>query len=553
MPADALENAARVLVVAPTARDARLSRALLTRAGLGCAICQDLATFGDELARGVGVVVLTEQALTPERRQLLIGPLAAQPIWSDLPIILLSGQGPAHAISAPLVRQLGNVLVLERPVSAQTLLGVVEMALRTRRRQHLAHMVSDVSLLLSDVRGGEAHLAAVARLLAPRLADCCLIYTLDAGAPRLAATAFADGAGQRLGDAPAPGAAVGGGPPDDEQALAAMTALAEAHLQLIGASERRVVPLQTPAGPLGIIGLGMRGAGRSFAPEDRQVIQALADRVALALDQARLYRTLQGARDTLELRVQERTAALAAANQVLQDEIARRERVERERAELLERVLSVQEDERRRIARDLHDQLGQQITGLLLGLKQVEQQAQGMALARLIPPLQSLTEQMAREAHRIAVALRPTALDDLGLAPALERLVTQWSEQSATPASFISVGLDGERLAPPIETAIYRVVQEALTNAGKYAAAHTISVVIQRHRDQVQAIIEDDGRGFAADAPAQDDGRPRLGLLGMQERVAQLGGDFAIDSAPGSGTTISARIPLRRRGARGQG
>jgi signal transduction histidine kinase len=560
MAADTVQDEERVLVVAPTARDAQLSQALFAQAGLPCAICQDLATFGDELGRGAGAVVLTEEALAPARRHLLLAALAAQPIWSDLPVILLAGSGPSQVLSTPLVRQLGNVLVLGRPISTQTLLGVVQMALRTRRRQYAAHIVAEAGLLLAGSPADDATLAAVVALLVPRLADCCLLYALDTGAPRLVATAFAAearlaelrirgvaadavrGAGPSHAVAPAPGAP--GMLGEHAQAVAATTDLAEAHLHLLGATAQRVLPLQTHSGMLGVLSLGMLSAGRPFPDDSRQVVQMIADRVAVALDQARLHRALRISLDTLETRVQERTAALAAANRVLQDEIAQRKRVEEERTVLLERVLMVQEEERLRISRDLHDQLGQQITGLLLGLKQLEQRSQGTPLAALIPPLQAITGQVAKDTHRITVALRPTMIDELGLVPALERLVTQWSAQAAVPASFIAVGLEGERLAPRVEITLYRVVQEALTNVGKYAEARTVAVVVERHRGLIQAVVEDDGRGFAADAPPRDDGRPRLGLLGMRERVAQVGGTLEVESAPGSGTTIFARIPL---------
>lgn len=243
---------------------------------------------------------------------------------------------------------------------------------------------------------------------------------------------------------------------------------------------------------------------------------------------------LQAAHVALESRVQERTAALAASN--------------RARQELLRQLVGAQEEERLRIARDLHDQLGQQITGLQLGLKQLEHAAQGSPLAALLPPLEALAQQMAKDTHRLAVNLRPTALDDVGLVPALERLVAEWGAQTNSAAAFHSRGLEHGRLAPTVETALYRVVQEALTNVRRHAAARSVSVLIERHADHVLAIVEDDGVGFDVEAALASGPSQRLGLRGMYERVAQLGGTLEIESAPGSGSTVFVRIPLQLRG-----
>src|SRR5262249_43336005 len=147
-------------------------------------------------------------------------------------------------------------------------------------------------------------------------------------------------------------------------------------------------------------------------------------------------------------------------------------------------------------ARDLHDQLGQQITGLQLGLKQLEREVGGAPAAARLATLQALTLDLAKEAHRLAVNLRPTTLDDFGLVPALEVLVKNWSEQAQIPASFLSQGFNEQRLSFLIETTLYRSVQEALTNVHKHANARNVSVLLERRGAQIVAIVEDDGRGF---------------------------------------------------------
>jgi PAS domain S-box-containing protein len=241
----------------------------------------------------------------------------------------------------------------------------------------------------------------------------------------------------------------------------------------------------------------------------------------------------------LEERVHERTAELARANHLLQQEIARRERAEAERRVLQQGLTTAQEDERRRIARELHDQLGQHLTALALGLKLAEHTTTSAGRERLTV-LQTLTDQIGREMHDLALELRPTALDDLGLAAALAHYTERWAERTGVEVDFHSSGLDEDRLSPPLETTVYRVVQEALANVRRHAAAARVSVVVRRLHGVLSAIVEDDGRGFQTEAV----GSTRLGLLGMRERVVMFGGTLVIDSTPDRGTTVIARFPL---------
>lgn len=203
----------------------------------------------------------------------------------------------------------------------------------------------------------------------------------------------------------------------------------------------------------------------------------------------------------------------------------------------LRRVVEAQELERRRLARELHDQTGQELTSVLLGLKAVEEATND---AERNGALRSVREQVVETLHdvrRLAIELRPKALDDFGLVPALERLRDTFAEQTG-----MRVDLESqirERLPTDAETALYRIVQEALTNIVKHAQASTVSIVLARSGGSVTAVIEDDGRGFSLDGTS--DG---LGLLGMGERLALLGGKLKVESSLGAGTTIVAEVPL---------
>ncbi|VTT99031.1 two-component system sensor kinase : PAS/PAC sensor signal transduction histidine kinase OS=Burkholderia sp. (strain CCGE1002) GN=BC1002_6138 PE=4 SV=1: PAS_3: PAS: HisKA_3: HATPase_c [Gemmataceae bacterium] len=234
----------------------------------------------------------------------------------------------------------------------------------------------------------------------------------------------------------------------------------------------------------------------------------------------RMEDALRAAHNELEGRVAARTAELERALDALGAEMARRRDLARELA-------TVQEDERRRVSRDLHDTVGQTLTGLGLA-----------AAAGRADRVRELTDQLAREIHQVAIRLRPVALDDMGLDAALAELVRQWSAASGVPVDFVSPGVG--RLPAPVETAVYRVAQEALTNVARHARATRAGVSVTRTPDQVSITVEDDGAGF--DPGTNWAGR--LGLLGMRERVAQIDGTLEIESALGRGTTVIARFPV---------
>jgi len=223
---------------------------------------------------------------------------------------------------------------------------------------------------------------------------------------------------------------------------------------------------------------------------------------------------------------------------------AQRLAAEAERLRLLQRLVDVQEQERLRIARELHDQMGQDLTGLSLGLKSLENAIRDDVARATLRWLQSLTAQIGSNVHRTAWELRPTSLDDVGLSRALETYIADWSERFGKHADFFVAGDRGVREPPEVETTAYRLVQEGLTNVVKHAGADSVSIVLEWHQEQLQIVIEDDGNGFDPDAAST---KGRLGLAGMRERLTLVGGSLTIDSATGSGTTLYFRIPLSRK------
>jgi PAS domain S-box-containing protein len=263
-------------------------------------------------------------------------------------------------------------------------------------------------------------------------------------------------------------------------------------------------------------------------------------------ERKRAEEALRGAYADLERRVEERTAELASANETLRAENAERLRAEEERRELLRRLVTAQEEERRRISQELHDQMGQQLAALMMGLKTLNAESHGRQSAlSTLRQLQGLTDQLSREVHTLAWGLRPPALDDLGLRTALYNYVEEWAERSRVEVDFHSSGFEDGRLPFAHETALYRIAQEALTNILKHSGADRVSVIIERRADHVLAVVEDNGRGFDVEALAAPTARGRkLGLLGMRERAELLGGTLNVESTPGIGTSIFVRIPV---------
>jgi two-component system, chemotaxis family, CheB/CheR fusion protein len=250
---------------------------------------------------------------------------------------------------------------------------------------------------------------------------------------------------------------------------------------------------------------------------------------------------LARSREELESRISERTSDLAQANETLWLEVSERRKSETARMTLLKQLVIAQELERRRLARDLHDQLGQQLTMLRLKLESLKTDpATSDRFGDKVDELLAVTSQMDADVDFLAWELRPILLDDLGLAPALQNYTARWAQQFQITAEFHTTGFEEQRPPKQIETSFYRVAQEALNNVAKHAKASRVDVLLERRDTHAVLIIEDDGIGFDTGNAENE----TMGCAGMRERVTLIGGEFEIESNPGEGTSVFARVPL---------
>jgi signal transduction histidine kinase len=280
---------------------------------------------------------------------------------------------------------------------------------------------------------------------------------------------------------------------------------------------------------------------------------------------------LRQANETLRLR----TAELAATNRKLEREIVRRKAVEatlkkneQHHCELLERsrhmqehlrhlsheLLSAQEEERKRISRELHDEVAQVLLAINLHLATLKKEATASTrgLKRKIAHTQRLVEKSVSIVHRFAGQLRPAALDDLGLIPALCSYVKDFKKQTGLAVRFASFTRGKSELLDNVtRTVLYRVAQESLINVAKHARATQVKMSIRRLRGVIRMEVKDNGRSFPVQSVLSAGRKKGLGLLGMRERVEMVGGRFSVESSPGKGTTIRAEIPFAN-GARDQ-
>jgi len=249
---------------------------------------------------------------------------------------------------------------------------------------------------------------------------------------------------------------------------------------------------------------------------------------------------LERARTDLEAKITERTSDLTEANASLWLEVSERRQAESSRVKLLNQLVSSQEKERRRIARDLHDQMGQQLTALRLRLETLKDGAgKRENLSSTLDDVLGILTQLDNDVDFLAWELRPVVLDDLGIKEALQLYVDRWKEHTGIAAEFHSTGFEHHRLPLETENNLYRITQEALNNAAKHSHASRLSVLLERRDDLAVLIIEDNGIGFHL-----KEDNAGSGMTGMRERAALIGAEFEVESDSEKGSTIFVRVPL---------
>lgn len=248
---------------------------------------------------------------------------------------------------------------------------------------------------------------------------------------------------------------------------------------------------------------------------------------------------------TLEQPASDEVGSLTTAfndmvKQLAQAEENRREK-ERLRRDFLQKVIASQENERKRIARELHDQTGQTLASIMVELKMLERSAKDNETRQRISSLKQAVTKEIGTLHSLAVTLRPSILDDMGLTPALEMFVNDVRQHHGLEIRLTMVGFGEKRPDSPTETCIYRIVQEAILNAVRHAQAREIKILLEWQQTKIRGVVEDDGRGFDPEIITSTN---RLGLYGMMERAQLLNGTLSIDSEPGQGTMVVFAVPL---------
>ena len=243
------------------------------------------------------------------------------------------------------------------------------------------------------------------------------------------------------------------------------------------------------------------------------------------------------------IRAKDEVGELASAFNEMTGALAEKEAV---RQKLLRKVIEAGEEERKRVSRELHDEIGQTLTSLIAGLTALESSVPRPAYGDKLVQLRTQAAQALGELHDVSVALRPSALDDLGLVAALQKHCETFAQRFGIAVECEAIGLNGGRRLPvAVETALYRIVQEALANAVRHGHAQSVNVLLQRNHGHLLAVIEDDGGGFNADNwRARCLAGDHLGLLGIEERAALLNGTLRVESNPGSGASLFVEIPV---------
>jgi PAS domain S-box-containing protein len=303
------------------------------------------------------------------------------------------------------------------------------------------------------------------------------------------------------------------------------------------------VPILYKEEPVGDLYFTDKFGADEFSEEDQDLVLLLANHAAVAIENARLYEEVRDSRDRLQV-----------WNQELEGKVAERtQEIQRYSKEMTTRVLNAQEEERKRIARELHDDTAQSLSTLMINLDLLEPSipADNVKLRQGFDRVRAIAQRTLDAVRALSHDLRPTILDDFGLAAALYWFAEEYTKTFGVPVEVDVEDMPEEGLSPELELTLFRVAQEALTNSGKYAGASEARVSLAFPESQARLVVSDDGRGFNPETVASPTRHGGLGLYGMRERVELIGGQLAIQSAPGEGTRVEVDAPVSGTGHTG--
>lgn len=287
-------------------------------------------------------------------------------------------------------------------------------------------------------------------------------------------------------------------------------------VKVAGEPDRKItghvsIPMMTKSRLVGQLNIAFTHAGK-IPPADIDLLRRIAPPLAVAIENALLWEELQNKEQMLK--------------------------------KLLINVVTAQEEERRRISRELHDEMGQNLSSLLIGLSLLEKSSECSGRENLLGSMTTTVSGMISSIHDLALELRPTALDDLGLISALTQYISECPTRLGIQVDYEIIGSSEKRLSREAEIMVYRIVQESLTNVARHAKASKASILLNKGEKSLTIIIEDNGVGFdLQEVRLRNKKMKRLGLYGMEERAALVGGVLTIESTPGNGTSIYVEIP----------
>ncbi len=439
--------------------------------------------------------------------------------------------------------------------------GIVRDIRERKRTEGTARFLAEVSNVLASSLDYETTFASVARLAVPHLADWCAVHIQaeDGTIQRLALThidpakvELAQELHRRYLDDPkvpygAPNVIRTGQPRLLAQLAAAHDREALGMPLDPGLRSLMVVPLMSAGRTIGAITFVAAESGRHYGPADLALAQDLAHRAALAVDNARLYRKAQSLNEDLDQRVAQRTLELQEAVQGLETEIAEHRHTAEQLRLLAAHLQSAREEERIRIAREIHDEIGTLMTAIKMDLAFLGREIGGNGakkspetLREEIGATTKLVDDAIQTTHQIVRELRPGVLDHLGLRAALEWQIQEFQARTKIESKFncslTPLHLDSDR-----STAVFRILQEVLTNVARHAHATRVDASLREEDHSLVLEVHDNGGGIS---DAQVSNINTFGLLGMRERAHVFGGDIVIRGSPGQGTTVTVRIPV---------